>query len=86
MQATLNPGVTIRNFQQALNQAHSWYRVTPTSWLICSPDEDADIWVERLTVLTRPGGALFISALNVTDYRGWMPHEFWIWWNNHQAH
>lgn len=82
---TLNPGVTINDAQAAMQPAHSWYRCTQTSWVICS-NENAQIWVGRLMPHCQPQGTLFVSRLNPADHQGYMTQEFWNWWNLHRAH
>ncbi len=82
---TLNPGVTINDVQSAMQPAHSWYRCTPTSWVVCTR-ENATAWANRLMPYTQPQGTLFVCRLLPTDHQGWMTQEFWNWWNLHVGH
>jgi len=83
VQAAMRPGVTLVAFQAALNPAHSWYRLSNSSWLICSPLEGAQVWLGRLAPYTDPGGWLFISRFDTGEYYGRMPTAFWTWLTEH---
>lgn len=83
VQAAFRPGVDVATFQAALNPADSWYRISNNSWIICSPNEGARIWTERLSPYTQPGGWLFVSRVDTTEYYGRMPNEFWAWFRTH---
>lgn len=71
--------------QDMLDDAHSWYRFAPTSWVICS-NEQASVWVQRLSDLVKPGGTLFVTRLHPKDRQGWMSGEFWSWMSEHASH
>ena len=84
VQMTLNPGVNLNAVQRALRPAHSWYRLSGESWVVCTQEGTA-VWAQRLAAVTRPKGSLFICALNPTDYEGWMTDEFWNWYREHSG-
>ena len=79
VQAELKPGVDLRKFQEALDSAHSWYRLSATSWIICT-DETAIEWVKRLTPRVQ---TVFVSRLDLDDHYGTMAPGFWTWLRQH---
>ena len=79
VQAELKPRVDLRRFQEALNPAHSWYRLSNVSWIICT-DETAFDWVRRLNPHVR---TVFVSRLDLDDHYGTMVPEFWTWLRQH---
>jgi len=82
--ASLNPGSNMLHVQQLLDSSHGWWRISPSSWVVCSPDATAQFWTERLTPLVRPHGSLFICELNAEQRFGWMGTSFWHWFEEHR--
>jgi len=66
--------------QSVLQPAHSWYRFSPSSWLICT-EEPAVVWSQRLAQY----GIHFIARFDAAEYQGSMPQEFWDWLQAHPA-
>lgn len=87
VQAEFRPRVDLATFQAALMPAHSFYRLSGSpiggSWIICSPEEGAHAWSERLTPYTQPGGWLFVSRFDTAEWYGQMTNEFWAWLREH---
>ena len=74
-----NPGIRFEMIERRMQDvAHSWYRLTPTTWVVCS-QRDANFWTERLKSL----GNVFISVLNLSQSEGWMSQQFWDWLREH---
>lgn len=75
-----NPGTDITRIQEVIEPADSWYRISPSVWIISS-DEDTDVWTERLLRLVKPNGYVFIAKLDPFDRQGYMPQKFWDWFD-----
>jgi hypothetical protein len=73
-----NPGTAVEAIQAKMDLAIDWFRITPNLWILYT-SSDEDKWQVRLKPLVDPGGALFISLLNIERYNGWMTQKFWDW-------
>ena len=80
---TPNPGVGIPQIEQRLQPADSWYRLSPSTWIICS-GEVANVWSARLQPLVAPNNRVYVRRLLATgDAQGWMAPDFWNWLGEH---
>jgi hypothetical protein len=79
-----NRPINVQRIQEvALAPAHSWFRFSPTSWVICT-NENAATWSERLRPYAA-NGTVLIARLE-GERQGWMPQNFWAWLREHEAH
>lgn len=83
--ATLNPGVTIKDFQAHLGgYVSSYYRIAPNVWVVVG-FLDAATLAAVLNPLISPGGNLFVTRIDPTDNQGMMMPAFWIWLQKHRG-
>ena len=78
------PAVDVNRVQNVLGPAHSWYRIAPNSWVICT-GEPAAAWNARLSPFVKPNGSIVIFRLDTTDRQGWIQQKFWEWVREHEG-
>ncbi len=81
-----NPGVTPKQIQDGpLSAAHSWFRLSPNFWVVCS-SQTAAFWAQQVRPWVAPQGTAFIDQLDIHNRSGWMTKKFWDWYGEHSAH
>jgi hypothetical protein len=73
-----NAGVTRQQLEEMLNKALDWYRYNKGHYVVYT-SANTDTWYNRLAPLVTPNGYMFICRLDKTAYHGWMPKDFWEW-------
>lgn len=71
-------GVTRDQIEKKLNLAIDWFRYADNCYLVYT-SKDINIWKARLKPFAETGGHLFIINVNLDEYNGWMPKNFWPW-------
>lgn len=70
--------VTYENVKKKMDLARDWYRIREDLWIVYSTS-DPEKWYERLAPLIKKSGNLFVCQLEASNRQGWMPEEFWKW-------
>lgn len=77
--ATVTPGITVKDVQDALGPVtNSYYRIAPNVWLIHSSIGARGV-SEHIQPLCVPGGAVFVSRLDINDRWGYLGKQVWDW-------
>ena len=74
-------GSSQEDVEKIMNLAVDWYRYRDGAYVILTTS-DQNKWKERFGPLVKPDGFLFISKLDVKNYQGWMPQNFWTWFED----
>jgi hypothetical protein len=71
-------GVTQKHVEAKMDLAADWMRMGIGSWIVYTI-ANADKWFSRLKSLVENDGRLLIVKLDLHEYQGWMPGDFWEW-------
>ena len=72
--------VTYEDLEEKMDHALDWYRIRENLWVVYSTS-NAEQWYERLRPLIKKSGNLFICELKASNRQGWMPENFWKWFD-----
>ena len=72
--------VAYDDLEKKMNHALDWYRIRENLWIVHSTS-DAEKWYERLRPLIKESGSLFVCQLEANNRQGWMPEDFWKWFD-----
>jgi len=72
------PASSADDVEKQMDHALDWYRIKPDLWIVWSTS-NSEKWYERLTPIVKTGGHVLICELDQNNRQGWMPKEFWDW-------
>jgi hypothetical protein len=84
---SVNANVDPNRVQAMLTRtAHSWYRIAPSSWVICAvkPHQTSPWWTDYFIPIIRAHkGTLLVIRVDPTNRFGIMDNRFWDWLSQH---
>jgi hypothetical protein len=84
-----NTGLDPNEVQAKLTSpSHSWYRISPTAWIICSiqPGQTSHWWTEYMSPLVKAHkGNMLVVRFDPNDRFGLMGKNFWDWFDLHST-
>jgi len=70
--------ITRDQIKKKMDLAIDWFRYDDQNWIVYTTS-DAKKWYSRFESLVVPGGHIFISKLDLSDYWGHMSKKLWDW-------
>jgi len=73
-------GISPSEIVKKMNLSLGWFRYASNCWVLYSTSS-LDKWMTRLKPLIGKSGYVFIAEMNPNKANGWMPNDFWEWFD-----
>jgi hypothetical protein len=75
-----NENISNDDIQKVMDLFFDWFRLGYQNWILYTAANSKGVF-ESLENLIKPKGNLLVMKIDITDYIGFMPTNFWEWFN-----